>query len=611
MSRLTAILARLGSTGGLPALVSCVGFLLLAGVLAVVGLDWPAVALLLLSVPGELVLERRARALGELLDQAALGLPMRFVLRIVVALLALEHLDSEAALRVFVVVAVLESAVLSLRALHTEYRRVGPLRPMNTRNIPGNPTMDVSPPQRGIAIVGSQLLTLAPAIVGLAWGFVLLLGLVGVAYLATLTVPDALASWRMRQAKRATGFTPPLRAVQDFIDDYRPEVVLHLSGPPGSAYQINTWIEALEHLDRRVLVVLRDNVLFTTMRRTSLPVLELSAPGELLMLDFSTVKVALYPTNTGNNIHLLRLPHVMSAFIGHGDSDKSASANPFSRVYDELWVAGEAGADRYRLSGLGIHESQYRFVGRPQVHSIGSLPRLGDDEVPTVLYAPTWEGVNTLQEYSSISAVGEKVVKALLAAPTPVRVVYKPHPFTGQRDAKYRAVSARIAGLISDAAASTGIDHRVVRGGAIEDWMNTSTALVTDISSVVSDYLAGEKPLAVFNHTGLAEEALDEATFRSEYPSTGAATVIGRDGTGIDEIVGVVTGQRPDEWAAQRAQLATYLLGPPPMRTLDAFAAAIEAFIRRAETERAQYVGLKTAHEVDDAALGSDEVLDR
>ncbi|RYJ00921.1 MAG: hypothetical protein EON52_22585, partial [Actinomycetales bacterium] len=134
MSRLTAILARLGSTGGLPALVSCVGFLLLAGVLAVVGLDWPAVVLLLLSVPGELVLERRARALGELLDQAALGLPMRFVLRIVVALLALEHLDSEAALRVFVVVAVLESAVLSLRALHTEYRRVGPLRPMNTRN---------------------------------------------------------------------------------------------------------------------------------------------------------------------------------------------------------------------------------------------------------------------------------------------------------------------------------------------------------------------------------------------------------------------------------------------------------------------------------------------
>ncbi|RYJ06473.1 MAG: hypothetical protein EON52_06195 [Actinomycetales bacterium] len=611
MSRLSAILARLGSTGGLPALLSCVGALFLAGVLAVSGLAWPAVVLLLLSVPGELVLERRARALGELLDQAALGLPMRFVLRVVVALLAAEHVDSTAALRVFVVVAVLESAVLSLRALHTEYRRVGPLRPMNTRNIPGSPTMHVSPPQRGIAIVGSQLLTLAPALLGLAWGLVLLLGLAGVAYLAALTVPDALASWRMRQAKRATGFTPPLRQVQDFIDEYRPEVVLHLSGPLGAAYQINTWLESLEHLDRRVLVVLRDHALFTTMRRTSLPVLELSAPGELLMLDFASVRVALYPTNTGNNIHLLRLPHVMSAFIGHGDSDKSASANPFSRVYDELWVAGEAGADRYRVSGLGIHESQFRFVGRPQVHAIRPEPRLGDEPVPTVLYAPTWEGVNTLQEYSSVSSVGERVVKALLASPTPVRVVYKPHPFTGQRDAKYRNASARIAALVTEAAASTGLDHRVVRGGAIEDWMNTSTALVTDISSVVSDYLAGEKPLAVFNHTGLTDEALDEATFRTEYPSTGAATIIGRDGTGIDELVGVVTGDVPDERAADRAALATYLLGPPVKRTLDAFAAAIEAFISRAETERAQYVGLETVHEADDAALGSDEMLDR
>jgi hypothetical protein len=29
-------------------------------------------------------------------------------------------------------------------------------------------------------------------------------------------------------------------------------------------------------------------------------------------------------------------------FIGHGDSDKQASFNPFSRVYDEVWVAGAA-----------------------------------------------------------------------------------------------------------------------------------------------------------------------------------------------------------------------------------------------------------------------------
>ena len=30
-------------------------------------------------------------------------------------------------------------------------------------------------------------------------------------------------------------------------------------------------------------------------------------------------------------------------FIGHGDSDKVRQLNPFTKVYDEVWVAGPAG----------------------------------------------------------------------------------------------------------------------------------------------------------------------------------------------------------------------------------------------------------------------------
>ena len=82
--------------------------------------------------------------------------------------------------------------------------------------------------------------------------------------LLRVSVPDMQASWRMRQQKRATGFTGPLRQVQDFLDEYRPEVIVHLSGPDTAAYQINTWLEALESLDRRVFIVLRDPPLFGT-----------------------------------------------------------------------------------------------------------------------------------------------------------------------------------------------------------------------------------------------------------------------------------------------------------------------------------------------------------
>lgn len=579
-----AALSRLGKTQELRGFVLTVGTLFLALLCAVLGLEIGALVLLVISVCGELVFERHPSSASLLLDQSSFGVPMRFALRVIVGLVASEQFDSRGAVGAFAAMAVVYALVLCGRALHQEYRLVGPLKPMETRNIPDSPRIHDAPPRRTVELWATQLLVLVPALLGSPWIAILLTGVVSVVVLASVTIPDAQASWRMRQQKRATGFTGPLREVQDFLDSYQPEVILHLSGPETANYQINTWLESLEALDQRVFIVLRDQPLFSRVASTSIPILALKDPGELLMLDFSSARIALYPSNTGNNIHLLRLPTLMSAFIGHGDSDKSASNNPFSRAYDELWVAGEAGADRYRRSGLGIHEDQYRFVGRPQVHGISREPLLGDEAVPTILYAPTWEGVNLDQEYSSVSAVGVMVVKALLAAQPPIRVVFKAHPFTGQRDAKYRAVLAQIANLLDDAAASTGVDHRVIKSGPINEWFNRSAALITDISSVVSDFLASEKPYAVFNHTSLDDEA-----FRAEYPSTGAGTTIGRDGRGIAEFINIVTRSAPDEQVEARATLATYLLGPQEARTLESFRGSIDAMIARSETDRADY----------------------
>lgn len=594
-SAVQAAVRRLGRTDGLPGFLATVGALLLAVLCAGLGSEIGAVALLLVSVVGELALENRPTPASRLLSQASFGIPMRFALRIVVGLVASEQLDSEAAQRIFVLVAVAYALVLCARALHEEYRRVGALKPMRSRHIPGAPHIDELPPSRILEVVLTQLLIITPALLGADRALVFLLAAVAIALLLASTVPDFRASWRMRQQKRATGFTGPLLAVQDFLDDYRPEIVVHLSGPPTADYQINTWLESLESLDQRVFIIIRDSPLFVRMASSSIPALELNDPGELLMLDFSSVRVSLYPSNTGNNIHLLRLPTMMSAFIGHGDSDKSASNNPFSRAYDELWVSGEAGADRYRRSGLGVHEHQYRYVGRPQVHAISRGPRLGEEPVPTVLYAPTWEGVNLDQEYSSVTAVGVRIVQALLASDPPIRVVFKAHPFTGQRDAKYRPVLSRLAAMLDEAAARTGIDHRVIKGGSINEWFNRSSALITDISSVVSDYLASEKPYAVFNHSDLDDDA-----FRAEFPSTKAGTTIGRDGRGIDELINVVTRRAPDTLEPTRIDLATYLLGPQERRTLESFQASISALIARSDAERSEYRGTSYVVDIED-----------
>ncbi len=210
---------------------------------------------------------------------------------------------------------------------------------------------------------------------------------------------------------------PKLRPLQTFLDRYRPEVLVHLSGGVADTYQINVWLDTLERLDERVLILLRTKNMFGAMASTTLPVACVRGGTDLMSLDLSCATVALFPANVGNNLHVLRLPTLMSAFIGHGDSDKSASINPFAKVYDELWVAGEAGADRWRRAGVGVREDQLVKVGRPQIAAVQHRASRPAGQPPTLLYAPTWEGWNASQNYCSVPTIGIEMVKAALAHP--------------------------------------------------------------------------------------------------------------------------------------------------------------------------------------------------
>lgn len=583
---------RVGRTQEVAGLLIAAGGPAVALGAALLGWAWAAFAIIAASIIAEWILEDHAPQASKLAGQASLGPAMRFVLRSLAVLVTVSTGAKDDLVLVVGIIVSLYTGVMFVRSLHGAYRRTGPLKPMETLNIPGNPRIEDRPPKRTVIAVATQFAVLIPVAFDVHWTVIMTVGIAAITVLAAITLIDALGSWHLRKGKRTTGYTGPLRQIQDFLDDYRPEVALHLSGNDSAGYQVNMWLESLEALDRRVIILLRDRPLFRQLAETKLPVIALNSGPEFLTLDFSSLRVALYPTNTGNNIHLLRLPGMMSAFVGHGDSDKSASSNPFSRVYDELWVAGQAGADRYRRSGLGIDESRYRVVGRPQVHGILPTPRLGDEEVPTVLYAPTWEGVNKLQEYSSVRDAGLHAVRAFLDSPAPVRVVYKPHPFTGHRDPAFRRADERIEALLTQARASSGIEHRTVRSGDLMDWFNVASALITDISSVLSDFMASEKPVAVFNHLGAPEEE-----FRGEFPSAGAATVFGAQAAGIAELVEVVSGARPDTRRQARSELATYLLGTADQRTLESFGRGVDGLVERCLAERAQYHGESTSEE--------------
>ena len=354
----------------------------------------------------------------------------------------------------------------------------------------------------------------------------------------------------------------------------------------------------LEALERRVLVVVREPHNEPLVETGTLPVVLVTPAGDLERLLPRSVRVALYPSNVAKNNHLIRLPGIVDVFVGHGDSDKGGSATVLSRIFDEVWVSGPAARDRYRVADVGVRDEQIHEVGRPQLAEISQTPRpfvspaasasdrsrtassatatagasdrVADREY-TVLYAPTREGFYSEWDYSSVVTQGAVILRALLALPD-VRVLFKPHPGTGTDNPDYLVELEALTAMVQRA----GAPHEVVTGGeGLYAAFNRADLLVSDVSSVITDFLASGKPYVV-THSGSKRPE----EFRRVYPSAAGAYVLGGDGS--DVVAFVTDARKVDSLRTQRDQTARYLLGDVGQDPQQRFADAVTAAIGRA-----------------------------
>ncbi|MEU9844467.1 hypothetical protein AB0C69_35225, partial [Actinomadura sp. NPDC048032] len=101
---------------------------------------------------------------------------------------------------------------------------------------------------------------------------------------------------------------------------------------------------------------------------------------------------------------------------------------------------------------------------------------------------------------------------------------------------------------------------------------NRSDMLITDISSVISDYIPSLKPYVVTNPDGM-----DENLFRTEFPSASAAYLLNPGCAELSDILAVAATPGQDPLAAERRTLRDYLLGPEHPDAMTRFAAAVDA----------------------------------
>ncbi len=591
-------------------------------------LGWRLVTLILLAASAIATAQSSEGKdrLDQILELGGFGSPALTAARMIVLLALGSAVWTDSAIVIpFVCAAILMTLLMVPARVVTDRLEARLGRTVFTRNLGG---VAVDPPPAvanylasgiGLAIAEIILFCAGALLTGqllLAWSA----AIVAVGLLAFTVLATALATRRIGEPYRGAVLAATHRALAGLS----PKVALYVgSGDASNLYQTSMWLSALERVQEPTVILMRSRKQFAVLGPTATPVVCVPVAADFLSLELTTLRAGLFVANTGDVIHLIREPSLMSAFIGHGDSDKNSSANPFAKVYDEIWLAGEAGADRYRRANVGVRDDQFVFVGRPQLDAISSATgQLEPGEPPTVLYAPTWEGWNLEQQYSSLLGQAINFVQAALDSPTPLRLIYKPHPFTGRRLANARTAHQRIVSMLARANAANKLPsapsqvlpadqrreldglsaiagdellarfsrdfwrrtdprtHVVVEHGdvGLYDCFNAASFMAADVSSVLSDFMASDKPFAVFNTSSLPDDV-----FVDQFPSASAGTVISADGSHIPEVIDIVTGAAPDRQRWIRAAQHELLLGPPQPPATERFASAVSALVDRAE----------------------------
>ncbi|MCG2622264.1 CDP-glycerol glycerophosphotransferase family protein [Arthrobacter sp. I2-34] len=352
---------------------------------------------------------------------------------------------------------------------------------------------------------------------------------------------------------------------------YAPDFIIYTARPDDASYQVAMWLPYLQRTGKKFIIVTRSLVPSEALAAmTDAPVVMRRRVADLDDVVVPSVNAVFYVNASSGNGAMVRFHELTHVYLGHGDSDKPPSYNPTHAMYDRIFAAGEAATRRYAEHGVSIPRNKFQVVGRPQLEDVKHARPEGASDAPSVLYAPTWRG-HVEETFFHSLPVGEKIVRSLLDRGA--TVIFRPHPFSYDfpEDA---ALIRNIQEVLREDAQRTGRKHlwgaeaESIRG--IIECMNASDAMVSDVSSVVSDYLYSGKPFAMVAVNAEPED------FVQQYPIARASYVLDGGLANIDQVLNSLLGA--DEMAGIRSELRSDYLGDFPV---EGYA---EAFIGTART---------------------------
>ncbi len=332
------------------------------------------------------------------------------------------------------------------------------------------------------------------------------------------------------------------------------DIALYFADQPEKLYQLLQWLPVFEnHTELKTIVVVRNLESYSELLpQTSLQVL-LVPRYEILMAlyDRADFHAVIYVNNGWTNFQSLSFQQAVHIHVNHGESDKICMVSNQAKAYDKVYVAGQAAIDRHAAAITWFDPSHLVSVGRPQLDLDIASP-LTESELTTITYAPTWEGEDEVNNYTSVDLYGPEIVAAALAVPL-ARLVYKPHPrVIESADQLVRANHKKIIDLISRA----GAPHAYLPAADILGILPETDLLIADVSSVTLDYLylSPQSPIL------LTDRRSDPVQLLADSPMSGACAVI--DQNSISQIGELITTTLElDTHRDDRARMRTYYFG--------------------------------------------------
>ncbi len=316
----------------------------------------------------------------------------------------------------------------------------------------------------------------------------------------------------------------------DLSDVPSADVALYFADGPQKMYQLTQWLPVFEaNKDMTTIVVVRHVETYRSLLgMTSLRVL-LVPRYEILMAlyDRADFHAVIYVNNGWTNFQSLSFQQAVHIHVNHGESDKICMVSNQAKAYDKVFVAGEAAVRRHAAALAWFDDTRLVRVGRPQL----DLPvesAVSAFSGPTITYAPTWEGEDDANNYTSVDRYGPQIIAAALAQPG-ARVLYKPHPRVAMSDdAGVTKGHEQILKLMDRAVADDpSRGHAVLMDADVLGVIRDTDIMIADVSSVSLDhlYLRPDSPLVLTDRRSDRPRLLEDAPVASGSHVVDASTI--------------------------------------------------------------------------------------